>query len=304
MQFSFFEGSIGSFVDAGVLRRVQTSPIPAQVGIQRSFSSIGSSLGSLAFSASIQYFPASQMTCYVGIFITYTIFAIGTAFSGFPLYNGILIKTDTISNQRQNVMKDLISYLNDCDHIFFLLNVLFTGIFQGILFTFLFIYLKELNAPTMLFGLSISFNSISAVLVYGVSGKFIRFLGGPKNALCVSCFAWAVRCFITSLLVDPYYVLVLDIFHGFTYSLSKVSALENIIETAPKNIFTTLCGINNLLFISCGFLIASMGGGKLYQMFGAKKLYLGTSYVGFAWGCINIFYLLVRKFKTRVIPTY
>ena len=298
---SSFDGSIMSFIDAGVLRRLELSPRRANIGVQRYAGSVGTSLGSIAYSFSINYFPTGPISCYAGIFITYMIFAICTGTVSCFLFQGVFVREDGEVNK--NVKRILIDHLKGFDTLIFLFTVLFNGIVQALNFSFVFLYLKELHAPTLLLGFSISLNSVSAVTVYVLSAKIIRFLRGPMNAMCFSCFAWALRLLCTALLTNPFAIFAIDIFHGFTYSLFRVASLQYIKETTNEEIVTTMCGIVNSLYLCFSFLIANVIGGHLYEVYGAKKLFFGTSLVCVLWVVITVVYILVKRFKRKGYQT-
>ena len=274
---SSFDASIMSFTDAGVIHRVKLSPKRTNIGWQRYAGSVGASLGSIAYSLSINYFPTGRISCFAGIFIAYMIFAICTAIVSYFLFQGIFVRKEGEVNA--NVKIILIDHLKGFDTIFFLFTVLSSGIVQALYFSFVFLYLKDLHAPTLLFGLSATLNSVSGATVYVLSGKVIRFLRGPMNAMCFSFFAWALRFLCTALLINPFAIFAISTIHGFTFSLFRVAMLQYIQETTNEKILTTMCGIADALYTCCSFLIANVIGGYLYEVYGAKILFFGTSLV-------------------------
>ena len=292
-----FDASIMSFIDAGVVRMVKLSPRRTDIGVQRYAASAGATLGTIAYSFSINYFPTGPISCYAGIFITYMIFAIGTGLVSYFLYGGGSVREDGEVNK--NVQIILIEHLKRFDTLFFLFTSFINGVIQALYFSFLFLYLKDLHAPTLLLGFSMSLSSISAVTVYILSARIIRFLRGPMNAMCFSCFAWAIRFFCTSMLTNPFAIFATDIFHGFTTSLFRSASLQYIKETTNEEIVTTICGIFNSIYLCCSFLMANLIGGTLYEVYGAKMLYLGTSLVCALWGVITVVYILVAMLKTN-----
>ena len=67
--------------------------------------------------------------------------------------------------------------LKNLDTIVFLVNVLFNGVVQALSFTLLYLFLLELNAHTLLFGVSMSMCSLMSALVYYRSKKLIAWFG-------------------------------------------------------------------------------------------------------------------------------
>ena len=294
---SSFDASIMSFIDAGALRRVQLAPRRTDYGVQRYAGSLGLSLGSIAYSFSIDYFPTGPISCYAGIFITYMILAICTGIASHFLFQGILVREDGGINKNVHII--LIDHLKGFDTLFFLFTSLLNGIFQAVYFSFVFPYLKDLHAPTLLLGFSMSANAVSSVTVFVISAKIIRFLRGPMNAMCFSCLVWAIRFLLLTLLTNPFGIFALDLFHGFTFPLFMSASFQYIKETTNEKIVTTMCGIFNSLYLCCSFLIANLIGGYLYEVYGGKMLFFGTSSVCSLWVIINVVYILVTLFKTK-----
>ena len=244
---SSFDASVVSFIDGGVIHRVKLSPRRINIGRQRYAGAAGASLGSIAYNFSINYFPTGRISSYSGIFITYIIFVICTAIVSYFLFPRDFVRMEGKLNT--NVKSILIDHLIGFDTLFFLSAVLFSGIVQAFYFSFLFLYLKELHAPTLLFGFSVSLYVVSSVTVFVLSTKVIRFLRGPMNAMCFSFFAWALRFLCTALLTNPFGIFAVDISHGFTYSLFRIASLQYIKETTNEKIVTTMCGIVNAIYV-------------------------------------------------------
>ncbi len=75
----------------------------------------------------------------------------------------------------------------------------------------------------MLLGLAVSFNSFSSVLLFIFSVKVLHLLGGEMNGMAVSAFFWSVRYISMAYIINPYLVLLIDVSHGLSHSLFRVS---------------------------------------------------------------------------------
>lgn len=160
---SAFEISGFSFVDSGVLQKMR-SKSDAQYGWQRMFGAFGMCVGALTNSLAIKYFPHAHVTCYSGIFITYGVFGVLLIISCYYLFKDTHI--DELETPSNEVTTILVATLKRPDIIFFLLVVIFNGIVQAVWYSFTYSYVKELNAPTMLFSLTMSIASFSALVSY------------------------------------------------------------------------------------------------------------------------------------------
>ena len=299
---SSFDGSIMSFNEAGVLTRVETSPRESSIGVQRIMAALGSSVGAIIYSLAITFYPHGHWSCHTGLFVTYGCITLCLAVSYFFLFRGITVATEQKKKETgggggagtgASVTSQLWVYLRNRDTIFFLATVFVNGAIPATWFSYLFLYLKHLNASTMLFGVSISFNCVSGILLYAAASHIIKFLGGPMRTIAFSCLAWAARMACLAYIVNPYWVLLIDIFHGFTFSLFRVASLEHIKETTDLAIFSSVCGVVNALSYSLSFLIANVVGGMLFENYGPRKLFLGAAAVCVVWTVVMVIYISI-----------
>ena len=290
---SIFEGNILGFVDGGTLQRIQTSPTPCEYGSQRAFTGIGFVIGSLLYSFAIMYFPKSNISCYSGIFIVYFILTLFLTFNVYWLFDGIIL-----TPEKKDITKILMSTMKNFETIFIFIIVLMKGFFYGLWFGFSFIYLKEMNAPTLLLGFSTVVVAASSGVAYIYSNKVINILHGPMSALSFSSFVWSMRFISFAYIENPYLIIPINVLHGLTSSLSKVALMEYIKGSTDPLIQTTICTIKNAMF-SSGIALAYMIGGKLYSEHGGRQLFIGSSLICFVFGGIIILQILIRALFIR-----
>ena len=291
-----FDGSITGFVDSGVVRRVETSPQKTNYGHQKYFGSLGYCLGSIMFGFSIHYFPRVNVTCYSGIFVTYAIFTTLLIVSSYYLFNGISLETK--QKQPKKAWQQLSNTLKQIDILFILLCVLVEGFIRNTWFDFTLFYLKELHGPTLLLGFSVSVIGFSGMITYYFSKWIILKLGGPEMSICLSYLIWSVRYICLAYMENPYFILVINLGHGMTYSLFKVAVLEYINVKCDPIILTTMCGIIETMII-IGKCIANMLGGSIYMIYGARIFFIGISILCISWCVVVTFVYILFKLKTR-----
>ena len=286
---AIFQGSIVSFLDSGTLRRVHASPSPCEYGSQRVFAATGWVIGSLLYSFAIAYFPKSNISCYSGIFIVYFILSSCLALNMYWLFNGITLSPGNLSDKK-DITKIFISSMKNFETIFLLMAALMNGFFAGLWFGFSFIYLEELNAPTLLLGFSTVVISASSGVAYIYSNKIINILHGPMGALSFSCFVWSLRFLSFAYIENPYLVLSINVIHGLTSSLGKVAVIEYIKRTTDPLIQTTMCAIKNAVD-GFGCAVVYMIGGKLYSQYGGRQFFIGSSLICFVYGFVIILHI-------------
>ena len=288
-----FDSHVMSSVDSIILKRIKTSPTGSQFSQQRIYGCVGYALGSISMSLSITYFPKSDMSCYTGIFVIYLLFSLMLLTSCYFVFKGLSFQP--IESTHGDVTQVLWQSLNDFDMIMFLLSVLINGIAQATFFTFKLIFLKDLGAPAMLFGISMTAGSLSSLFAYQFSDKLLKIANGTLNALCISCFAWSVRCMAIAFLHNPFYVLFTDLLNGLSYSFFIVCSMEHIKNTCDPRVLTTITGIVNGLHTYVAHAISSFAGGEIYRKYGGKYLFIGISIMSFVWTMVMLCYTCATK---------
>ena len=290
---SLFDSHVMSYIDSSILQRVKTSPTGSQFSQQRIYGAVGAGLGSIAMSLSITYFPKSDTSCYTGIFITYLSFSLLLLISCYFVFKGLLFQP--IESTHEDVTEIIWQSLKELNMIMFLLSVLINGIVQATSYTFLFLFLKDLGAPTILFGISMVLGSFCSLFTYYYSDKLMEIANGTLNAMCISCLAWSVRCMGNAFLHNPFYVLFTDLLNGLSYSLFIVCSMEHIKNTCDPRVLTSITGIVNGLHTYIGYSIATFAGGEIYRKYKGKYLFIGISIMSFVWAMVMLCYILATK---------
>ena len=290
-----FDASASSFVDSGCLRRIQTSPKKTYYGQQKYVGIFGVAFGGMAFSISVNYYPITNTSCESGIFLVYLPLVVLLGFASHYLFKGATIETKEREDTDPTII--LMQTLKNCDTVFFFSCVLFSGIAQNVFFNFLFLRLKELNAIPLIFGFQSCVVAISGSIVSYVSKSLIEFLGGTMNAMCCSCFVWSLRLLSVSILQNPYYIILIEVCQGLTYSLFTCSAFEHLNEICDPIILSTMCGILHGLYIELSAVIANVIGGQLYYMYGGQNLFLISSAACALWGTLMVCHIIIKHMR-------
>lgn len=135
--------------------------------------------------------------------------------------------------------RELFLIFRDLHVILSFLVFIVAGACKGIVGAFVFIFLDELDATKLLMSLSlvVTCSIETPFLIY--SGRIIDKLG-YEAVFCLGLFAYAVRLFCYSILVDPLYVLPIEMLHGVCYGLLWPSCTEYANHIAPEGMSATL----------------------------------------------------------------
>ena len=147
----WFDTGVISLIDAGCLNRVE-STTGSDIGKQRYIGAIGTLIIDNCNGFIIMFYPKSNTSCETGIIVVYFLITVGLGVSSYFLFKGITMeRRDEMTATGTNV---LISVLRNFDNIFFLACVLVGGMMHAFYFSFCFLYLKDLKALPLIYGMS------------------------------------------------------------------------------------------------------------------------------------------------------
>ena len=314
---SFSEGSAVGFVDTGTLRRSQlaTEDRPLAYGRQRMFSAVGATLGIFVTNLAVDFFPAANITCYAGIFVVYVFFTLGYGASSIALFHGVSFKSNNEKNveedertlqqkdegdvqkTKKNLRKILFKTLFQYDVIFFYLTTFVSGLEYSQFTSFLYPYLREMDAPSILLTLSIVISNIASTIGFAFCQDFIRILGGTYRSFAFVFMVYFVRYFGIGLIQNPWFVLIFQPLHAVSATLFVAAGLTHLKATSPLPVMTTLISLFNTTHFRLGTIIGSSISGIIYEKYGGRTLFKSTSMLAVVWLLVLIVYivLVVRR---------
>ena len=294
----FFDSAYRGFLDSGVIERCRINPRKPNFGFQRMFGSLGFAIGILTSNIFVDNFPEAPVSCYVAVFSTNMVFTTLLFLSTQLLFRGLtFISEENTERKKVNVWKMLIETL-DVHVCFLLATVLIMGIQQSFYLNFTFLRLKEMNAPSLVYGLNISAGSLTSGLFFFAGKYIINILGGTWPAMICGIFAYFFRFLAIAYTENPWLIPLIQTLQSFCFGLFLTATILHIKNITLPDIRTTLYSIMNSLHFSVGVIIANVLGGKLYEKYGGKKLFLLASIAALIWAIAATFYFLIFvKFK-------
>ena len=149
----------------------------------------------------------------------------------------------------------------------FLLVTFFMGFGVGLIFTFLFWHLEDLGGPPTLFGIASLIDHISEIACYFNVGRLIRCVGHIR-VLYVGLLGNVVRFLYISWLVDPWWVLPLEILQGVTHAAVWAACTSYMGRIAPPGYATSAQGVLQGLHHGLGRGCGAVVGGLLIHVLG------------------------------------
>ncbi|KAK4317122.1 hypothetical protein Pmani_011756 [Petrolisthes manimaculis] len=197
---------------------------------------------------------------------------------------------------KQDVFKDLMRLISMVEVNLFLLIIMVMGSNHGFIENYLFLYLKELNAPTYLLGLTLTVGCMAAVPVMYVADAVVKKLGRPLIFM-LSFFCYSIRHIGYSYIIDPWMVFPFELLEVFTYQITWVAACTLCPILAPKGLLATMTGLTGSLHYSVGRGLGALLGGYLIGAFGLVKSFRIFAVISLVSGFVyvGIHFLFLKK---------
>jgi MFS transporter, PPP family, 3-phenylpropionic acid transporter len=157
--------------------------------------------------------------------------------------------------------------LGNWQWLVFLASFLVGGIVLSIEMSFLFLYMNSLGASKALMGLSLAVATVSELPVWFYSNRMLeRF--GTRKVLVISLLACAAQGFAFSLMVNPLWVLPIQLLHGLAFSASWAAGVAYSGKIAPPGMGATAQGVFSGVAFGLRSALGAFIGGLLYQSVG------------------------------------
>jgi PPP family 3-phenylpropionic acid transporter len=129
-----------------------------------------------------------------------------------------------------------------------------------------------LGASKALMGLSLTVATLSELPVWFYSNRMLeRF--GTRNVLVISLLACAAQGFAYSLMVNPLWVLPIQLLHGLAFSASWAAGVAYSGKIAPPGMGATAQGVFSGVSFGLRAALGAFIGGLLYQNVGPQAAF-------------------------------
>ncbi|XP_064096936.1 major facilitator superfamily domain-containing protein 6-like isoform X1 [Macrobrachium nipponense] len=196
----------------------------------------------------------------------------------------------------EDIWHDLRSLFTRLEIDIFLVMVLILGANLGYLENFLFVFLKDLDAPNVLLGLTLTVGHLVGIPLMFMADKIINKVG-RATIFTISFMAYALRHLGYAHLTNPWWTFPLELLEVLTYELMWVAATNYCPVLAPKGLLATMTGLAGATYYSVGRGVGSLLGGYLIASIGLSNTFLAFSSLSFASGIlyIIIYFTYLRK---------
>ncbi len=175
--------------------------------------------------------------------------------------------------------------------LLFLVCVCVMGMGYVFIATFLFLFLQSLGAPDLLLGLSISMTVLVEIPLF-IHSSWIHERFTDRQLFAASMVGWAARVTGYSFLTDPWIVLLLEPFHGFTFGCMWLAGVHYCQVTFPKSLSTSSFGFLHASAFGVGPFIGNIVGGQMYELLGPRMMFRASAGVML---CVMVAYVTLDR---------
>ncbi|XP_035704713.1 major facilitator superfamily domain-containing protein 6-A isoform X2 [Folsomia candida] len=187
-------------------------------------------------------------------------------------------------------MKNVRSLLSYPEVVVFLFMIFILGTMWGFVESYLFIFLKELDAPNYLLGLTLTVGSFVGIPFSYGSERILNFFG-RVNIMVFAFIAYFFRFFGYSYITSPFFCFPYEAMEAFTYHLMWIAAATYCSDLAPKGLLATLTGVMGSLHYGLGKGNGAFIGGYLIGAVGTR---LSFRWFGLFAGAVGLIYFIIN----------
>ncbi|XP_017482717.1 PREDICTED: major facilitator superfamily domain-containing protein 6-like protein A isoform X1 [Rhagoletis zephyria] len=200
---------------------------------------------------------------------------------GFDLISSTKLK-HTQTHLSPNILKDVGKMFLSVRCVIFFIWCVSIGLCTALVWNFLFMHLDELgeklegcqNSMKTLEGFAMGIQCFGGELpFFFLSGWILRKIG-HVNAMSLVLFAFGVRFILYSVLVNPWYVLPIEMLNGVTFGIfySTMASYASIV--APPGTEATMQGLVGAVFEGVGVSMGSLIAGNLFAAVSGSGTFL------------------------------
>nr|XP_045597534.1 major facilitator superfamily domain-containing protein 6-like [Procambarus clarkii] len=210
---------------------------------------------------------------------------------GLKVLAGLVILTLNLDFRMpsKKVTKDAKSLLKNAEVLVYLVVMLISGGFFGLLDAFLFWLLQDLGAKRSLMGLTVTVGTAAGIPILVASASIISRLG-HANTIILGLAFYVVRMIGYSFLTNPWWCMPFEALECFTVSLMETAAVSYADDLSTPSTIATLQGLYGGIHYGCGRALGGLAGGVLIRYLGIRNTFRGAAGVS-AFACIIYFFV-------------
>ncbi|KAK4329599.1 hypothetical protein Pmani_000074 [Petrolisthes manimaculis] len=201
-----------------------------------------------------------------------------------------------VEKPQHNMLVDLRCLVTSIEVDAFLFVVFCLGANWGFQESFIYVYLRSLDAPYYILGLASFTSKVSAVPVVFLADKILNKCG-YHSVFIFSFFLYFLNNFACSYIRAPWMVVALLVTKPLGFNLPYMGMIKLCPRLAPKGLLATMNGLMNPTLFTFGFAAGSSLGGVLVGSLGMTGAFRTFAYTSLGLGIcyIALYILYIRR---------
>ncbi|PIK39389.1 putative major facilitator superfamily domain-containing protein 6 [Apostichopus japonicus] len=172
------------------------------------------------------------------------------------------------------------------------------GLSLGVINTFQFLFLNDLNAPSLVMGLTLTFTCLSEIPFMFAAGRIIKWTG-EETVFAMALACYTLRFFLYAILRNPWLILPIELLHGICFGAMWPAMTSFANKVAPPGMGATVQNLVSAVSMGAGRSIGSIVGGYIYNTYGARTLFWDCGYLCAGTTVLLIFYTFIEAVRAR-----
>lgn len=252
----------------------------------------GVSYGSIRTFGALGYAVMSLIVGYVMLYFGKG--SLGLLFAGFGIVGFLVTLSlrDAPAAAKPVSLKSLGRFLGHRETLMFLLLIFVAAVPSRMNDTYLGVHLRELGGGSQLVGQAWFLAAGSEILVFALSFWWMR-EGKEMALIAFASFFYFLRFFLSAWITDPHALTYLQLLQVVTFPIFYSAAIQYLYRIVPEEWKATGQTVLALLFFGVSGIVASYGGGWLYDHAHGKAFFLLLSAMSMAALLFSLVLLVV-----------
>ncbi|GBM23270.1 hypothetical protein AVEN_26006-1 [Araneus ventricosus] len=199
----------------------------------------------------------------------------------------------------EQMWKKSLILLKNIDVVVFFIVIFVLGTSWNFTKYFLFWYLEEMHAPSLLIGLITSVSALYGLPFLLTSKWWVKKIG-PKGIIILAFVAYIINSTGYSFLRNPWFALALEATGILNYYLLWVAVVVYSHDIAPEGLTSTIITISGAIHYSVGKASSGLTGGLIMNAFGGRVAFRFNALLCLACVVLYGFFIFFRKRYTSM----
>ncbi|KAF8767346.1 Major facilitator superfamily like protein [Argiope bruennichi] len=199
----------------------------------------------------------------------------------------------------EQMWKKTLILLKNIDVVVFFIVIFILGTSWNFTKYFLFWYLEDMQAPSLLIGLITSVSALYGLPFLLTSKWWVKKIS-PKGIIILAFVAYIVNSTGYSFLRNPWFALALEATGILNYYLLWVAVVVHSHDIAPEGLTSTVITISGAIHYSIGKASSGLTGGLIMNAFGGRVAFRFNALLCLACVVLYGFYIFFRNRYTSM----